>query len=166
MRAVHRGERHLADREAHRVELPEDLRERRRDRPVDDDLAEVRAVVEAVVARREDPEREAPHRAAAVPLTGGLELVRLRAGELRNARPRLRGCGGARRDGNRQQSGENDCREDLHRGPWCHASAAVVAHAPSAAAGTFPAASFALILIALTAPVAPASSMNPTTSIA
>src|SRR5213080_1442518 len=77
MWAVDRREGAVADREAHPIELREDLGERVRDLRIDDDLAAVRLLVEAVVPVAENAELRQPHGAATVPFAGGLDRMLL-----------------------------------------------------------------------------------------
>src|SRR5205814_3196385 len=111
----------------HPVELREDLRQRVRDLPVDDDLADMRLLVEAVVAVAEDAELRQPDGAAAVPFAGRLDRVLLDDREPRDAGLVRRGVG--RRAADRDDGGERQRRGAFHPRPWCQG------WAPAAAPG-------------------------------
>src|SRR3954463_13215543 len=112
MRAVDGREGAVPDREAHAVELREDLGQRVRDPRVDDDLTDVRLLVEAVVAVAEYAELRQPDGAAAVPFAGRLDRVLLGDREPRDAGLVRRGVG--RRGRDRDDGGEGEGRDALH----------------------------------------------------
>src|SRR3954452_12970897 len=112
MRAVNGREGAVPDREAHAVELCEDLGQRVRDLRVDDDLADVRLLVEAVVAVAEHAELRQPDGATAVPFAGRLDRVLLggtKPGDARAVGRSMRGRGRDREDG-----GKSKGRDALH----------------------------------------------------
>ena len=126
VRAVDGREGAVPDREPHPVQLREDLGQRVRDLGVDDDLADVRVLVEAVVAVAEDAELRQPDGAAAVPLAGRLDRVLLGDREPRDAGLVRRGV--SRRGRDRDDDGEReDGQHALHPRPWCHRSAPAAA---------------------------------------
>src|SRR2546430_580388 len=112
MRAVDGREGAVPDREAHAVDLREDLGQRVRHALVDDDLADVRLLVEAVVAVAEHAQLRHPDGAAAVPLAGGLDRMPLDGREPGNPRAVVRGMG--RRGGDRDNRSEGEGRDALH----------------------------------------------------
>src|SRR3954454_1867624 len=114
MRAVDGREGAVPDREAHAVGLREDLGQRVRDLRVDDDLTDVRLLVEAVVAVAEYAELRQPDGAAAVPFAGRLDRVLLGDREPRDAGLVRRGVGRRGRDRDDGGEGEGEGRDALH----------------------------------------------------